>query len=182
MRILLLSGSTRPTSTNSAAVRAMHEAHVDGVETEVYTGLVGLPAFVPGDHEPPPEVDDLRRKVARADAVVICTPEYAGTLPGSLKNLLDWLVSSGELVDKPVAWVNVAAAGRGRGAVAMLQTVLGYVSARLLSDACADIPVPRDAVDVDGVISDRHLVERFADLLAVVSAACRDQNGGADSR
>ena len=58
----------------------------------------------------------LRRQLADADAVLFCTPEYAGTLPGSLKNLLDWTVGGGELYGKPVAWINVANPGRGDGA------------------------------------------------------------------
>jgi chromate reductase len=81
----------------------------------------------------PASVVALRAAIAKADAVVFCTPEYAGTLPGTFKNLLDWTVGGGELYGKPVAWVNVAGPGRGTGADATLATVLGYVGARILS-------------------------------------------------
>jgi NAD(P)H-dependent FMN reductase len=90
----------------------------EGVTTVLYEGLSDLPAFNPdGDGERPhAAVADLRQQLAASDAVLFCTPEYAGTLPGSLKNLLDWTVGSGELYGKPVAWINVANSGRGEGA------------------------------------------------------------------
>ena len=61
--------------------------------------------------------------------MLFCTPEYAGTLPGSLKNLLDWTVGGGQFYGKPVAWLNVAAPNRGLGAQETLASVLGYVGA-----------------------------------------------------
>jgi len=77
---------------------------------------------------PGPRRRTPRCAIASADAVLFCTPEYAGTLPGSLKNLLDWTVGGTELTDKPVAWVKVAAdQRRGEGAHSTLATALGYV-------------------------------------------------------
>jgi len=85
--------------------------------------------------------------------VLFCTPEYAGTLPGSLKNLLDWTVGGGELYGKPAAWINVAAPGRGTGADATLRTVLGYVGADVLPSSGIRVNVPRDALDDRGEIT-----------------------------
>ena len=72
-----------------------------------------LPHFKPRhDREGEPvdaAVADLRAHVAAADAIVICTPEYAGALPGALKNLLEWTVGDGGTYHKPVAWINVSA-------------------------------------------------------------------------
>ena len=138
VRILLVSGSTRGASGNTAALRTIRDVAPDGVSAVLYEGLAGLPAFNPdddGDNVPGP-VAELRNEIAEADAVVFCTPEYAGTLPGSFKNLLDWTVGGGELYDKPVAWVNVANEGRGGGAQATLETVLGYVGAQTAEAAC----------------------------------------------
>ncbi len=68
--------------------------------------------------------------------MLVCTPEYAGTLPVSFKNALDWTVGGTELTDKPVAWVKVAAdVRRGEGAHATLATVLGYVQAKVIDGA-----------------------------------------------
>jgi NAD(P)H-dependent FMN reductase len=163
--LLLISGSTRAGSTNTAALRTAASLVPDDVTAMLYDGLVTLPAFVPGDQEPPAAVAELRRTVEEADAVLFCTPEYAGTIPGSLKNLLEWLVGSGELNGKPVAWLSVAASGRGEGARETLETVLGYVDANLLTSACARIPVARDAVTTDGIIADPQVTAALRDML-----------------
>ncbi|MEV4757547.1 NAD(P)H-dependent oxidoreductase [Micromonospora sp. NPDC049559] len=173
-QLLLISGSTREGSTNTAALRTAASVVPEGATATLYGGLVSLPAFVPGDQAPPAAVTQLREAVETADAVLFCTPEYAGTLPGSLKNLLDWLVGSGELNDKPVAWLSVAAPGRGEGARTTLETVLRYVDAKLLASACARVPVPRDAVAPDGGIADQGiraaLAAAMADLVGALDA------------
>jgi NAD(P)H-dependent FMN reductase len=156
-RLLLISGSTREGSTNSAFVRTAVAVAPPGVDVVAYRGLAGLPHFNPdADRDPlPPAVAALRRAIAGADGVVFCTPEYAGTLPGSLKNLLDWCVGGTELSDKRVAWINVAAdPRRGAGAHAALDIVLRYVQADIAEEACASVPIARDAVGADGLIAD----------------------------
>lgn len=154
VRMVLISGSTRSGSTNSAALRTLHGASVDGVETDLYEGLAGLPVFNPDDDfDPlPPAVVGLRERIAAADGVLFSTPEYAGALPGSFKNLLDWTVGGPEMYAKPVAWVNVAAEGRGGHADASLRTVLGYLHAEIVEAAQRRITVPRDAVGDDGLV------------------------------
>ncbi|HZR51477.1 MAG TPA: NAD(P)H-dependent oxidoreductase [Streptosporangiaceae bacterium] len=169
MRILLISGSTRGGSGNTAALRTVQALAPDGVTAELYGGLAALPAFNPDDdHDPlPPAVGELRARIAAADAVLFCTPEYAGTLPGSLKNLLDWTVGGGEMYGKPVGWINVAAEGRGSGAAEHLAIVLGYVGTVAVQQACVRLPVPRDAVGADGIIGDPQI---RAGLVSVASA------------
>jgi NAD(P)H-dependent FMN reductase len=142
--LLLICGSTRAGSSNFAAMRAVHELDLPGVRTDLYESLRELPAFVPDEQPVPAPVTDLLGRIRAADAVLICTPEYAGGLPGSLKNLLDWTVGGGELYEKPVAWLDVANPGRGEGARAQLAVVLRYVGARVVSDACVHVEVERD--------------------------------------
>lgn len=168
-RILLISGSTRAGSTNSALLRTAARCAPAGVEAVVYDGLTELPHFTPdADREPlPAPVQQLRAAIAGTDAVLFCTPEYAGTLPGSFKNLLDWTVGATVLTDKPVAWVNAAAdPRRGGGAHATLATVLGYVQARVVEDACRHVPVPREAVGPDGLIADAGTQDAIREVLA----------------
>jgi chromate reductase len=156
-RVLLISGSTRSASTNIAMCRTAVECAPAGVTAVHYPDIAELPHFNPDhDREPlPTSVADLRAAIASADAVLFCTPEYAGTLPGSFKNVLDWTVGGTELTGKPVAWVKVAPdARRGEGAHAALATVLGYVQARVVDQACVHIPIGREAVGPDGVASD----------------------------
>ena len=105
MHLVAISGSLKQSSANSALVRAMHDAAPDHVE--VWDGLGDLPHFTPDDDGGAPVVS-LRDAVTRADALLVATPEYAGGMPGSLKNALDWLVGTGELYDKPVVVVSAA--------------------------------------------------------------------------
>jgi chromate reductase len=152
--VLLISGSTRSASTNTAALRTVAALAPTGIETPWYDALVDLPAFNPDDGGTAhPAVVALHQQISGADAVLLCTPEYAGTLPGSLKNLLDWTVGTADLYEKPTAFLNVAAPGRGDGAVATLISVLGYVGARVDPDACARLPVSRDDIGPDGLVT-----------------------------
>lgn len=182
-RILLITGSTRGGSTNTAALRTIERVAPPGVTAVLYEGLAGLPAFNPDDDGPgaetPAAVAELRRRVADAGAVVFCTPEYAGTLPGSFKNLLDWTVGDGGLYGKPVAWVNVANEGRGGGAQATLDTVLGYVGAAVVEAACRRLPVARDWVGPDGVITDAGFRTAMAEVAATLAATVAGDGGGA---
>jgi len=153
--ILLISGSTRRGSGNTAALRTVQAVAPDGVTAHLYEGLAALPAFSPDEDEKPPgPAADLRARIAAAGALLFCTPEYAGTLPGSLKNLLDWTVGGGEIYGKPVGWINVAVGGRGTGAEEHLAMVLRYVGAVAVPGACVRVPVPREAVGPDGTITD----------------------------
>jgi chromate reductase, NAD(P)H dehydrogenase (quinone) len=175
LRLLLVTGSTRRGSTNSAAVHTA-QGLLDGMaEAKVYESLADLPAFNPDDDfDPlPPAVAALRREVADADAVVFCTPEYAGTLPGALKNLLDWTVGGEEMYGKPATWINVAGPGRGAGAEETLATVLGYVKARVLDASGARVPVPHDAIGPDGLIADAGVRHALSDALAAIVAELR---------
>lgn len=171
VRILLVSGSTRSGSTNTAALRTAEAVAADGVVGLIYEGLVGLPPFNPDDDgEPPhPAVVDLRQQITSCDAVLFCTPEYAGALPGSFKNLLDWTVGGGELYGKPVAWMNVAAEGRGLNAEISLASVLRYVGADAVEAACVRLPVPRDAIDPDGLVADVNFQNRVGQLLRTMA-------------
>jgi chromate reductase, NAD(P)H dehydrogenase (quinone) len=174
MNVLLISGSTRGGSANTAALVTAAALAPAGVTAVLYRGLDALPAFNPdhdGDRVPGP-VAELRRQIEEADAVLFCTPEYAGTLPGSFKNLLDWTVGGAQLYGKPVAWVNVAAANRGHGAHQTLATVLGYVGAVVIESACRHIRVDRSAIGPDGAITDPGFAAGLAEVWAgLVSAS-----------
>ena len=172
VRLLLVTGSTRRRSTNSAALLTARALLDGGARADVYDSLAGLPPFNPDDDfEPlPAPVVALRSAIADADAVVFCTPEYAGTMPGTLKNLLDWTVGGPEMYGKPATWINVAGPGRGAGAEATLATVLGYVGARVLEVSGVRVPVPHDAIGEDGLIADKGVRASLADALRAIVA------------
>jgi chromate reductase len=170
VQILLISGSTRAASGNTAALRTAQAVAADGIAAELYDGLASLPAFNPDDdYDPLPlPVRDLRQRIAAADAILFCVPEYAGTLPGSLKNLLDWTVGGGEMAGKRSGWINAASGGRGGGAQEHLAMVLGYLGAVAVDAACVELPVPRDAVQPDGTIADPAFRAAIAEILAAL--------------
>jgi chromate reductase len=163
-RILLISGSTDPSSVQSAALRTACRIAPADLTVEMYSGLRGLPPFTPGGATAPETVADLQKHVAAADVLLFSTPEYAGSLPGSLKNLLDWLIAGGDLHDKPAAWLSLAAPGQDEGARAALESALDYGNARVLRWACARIPLAQ-AVDADGMITDMRLRLAVTDML-----------------
>ena len=173
MQILLVSGSTRASSGNAAALRTVQAVAAEEIAADLYDGLAALPAFNPDDdHEPlPPLVRDLRLRIEAADAILFCVPEYAGTLPGSLKNLLDWTVGGSEMAGKRAAWINVASGGRGGGAQEHLAMVLGYVGAVAVDAACIQLPVPRDAVQADGTIADAAIRAALTEVLAALASS-----------
>jgi len=161
VRILLVSGSLRAGSTNTALLRTAQAVAPEGVETTLYEGMASLPHFNPDDDAegtaPHPAVAELRAAIASADALLFSTPEYAGALPGAFKNLLEWTVGDASTYRKPVAWVNTSGPAAPTGAADAhdsLRKVLGYVGAAIVEDACARIPVARGAVDEDGLITD----------------------------
>ncbi|TDD77731.1 NADPH-dependent oxidoreductase [Actinomadura darangshiensis] len=175
-KVLMICGSLRKGSTNEAALRTALAVAPAGLDGTLYTGMGDLPHFNPDDDRDPldPVVADLRAAIGAADALLICTPEYAGALPGSFKNLLDWTIGGGEIYEKPVAWLNAAspAAPTGGGdAHASLRKVLGYASAAIIEDACARIPVTRPDVGEDGLVRTAEPRERIAGALAALAAA-----------
>ncbi|MDR6323232.1 NADPH-dependent FMN reductase [Actinoplanes couchii] len=168
--VLLVPGSTRDGALHTAALRTAARFAPPEITTRLYDGLRALPAFAPGE-EPPAEVVRLRALVVEADAILFSTPEYAGSLPGSLKNLLDWLVDGGDLEGKPAAWLSVVGPGRDDGARAALESVLGHGNARLMEAGCVRLPLEMASVDEAGFVTDERLHVALGDILHVLIEA-----------
>lgn len=135
VRILAICGSLQEKSGNLTLLRAAQAAAPAGVEVRLYDGLRGLPHFNPDleTGQAPPAVSELRQAISGSDALFIAMPEYGHSLPGSLKNAIDWLIGSGELEGKLVAITSaVPAPERGRLGLAALSGTLGAVSARIV--------------------------------------------------
>ncbi len=152
--LLALSGSLRADSSNATILRHLARLAPDGVKAVLYEGLGDLPLFSPerdGD-APPAAVTDLRRQLAAADGVLICTPEYAFGIPGALKNALDWTVGSGEFSEKPVAFVT--ASGLGERAHQALGWVLEALGARVVPGGTLLISGVRTKVSAQHGVTD----------------------------
>ena len=168
MRILVIAGSLRAQSFNAALGRAASDLAPEGAEVEVYEGLANLPLYdqdldeLHGD--PPAAVRDLRKRIEDADAVFVVTPEYNGSIPGVLKNAIDWVSArhrGSSLLNKTVA---VAGATTGQyGAIWAqqdLRRVLGISGARVIE---GEVPVSRaqDVFDEEGRLRDPLVAERL---------------------
>jgi chromate reductase len=140
----------------------------------IYNGMDNLPHFSPDrDFEySPASVLDLREQLKGADAVIICTPEYAFGMSGSLKNLLDWTVSSGEFVNKPVAaWSASPLQTGGSKAHAWLIQVLGVLTAEIVIGASLNIPFIKTRMDADGEVADAAISVSLTAALAALANA-----------
>ena len=152
--ILAISGSLRSGSSSHAILHFLRQLVPPGITFTIYDNLAQIPPFDPGlDHESPPDtVVELRSFINHADALVICTPEYAFGIPGQLKNSLDWMVSSGTLADKPVALIT--ASSSGEYAHPSLLRTLGALSANVIESASLLISFIRSKMDSKGDITD----------------------------
>ncbi len=186
LQALLISGSLRAASTNTAVLETARAVAPDGLAMMLYDGMGELPHFNPDDDREGeavhPAVAELRRQVGAADALLICTPEYAGALPGALKNLLEWTVGDAGTYRKPVAWINASGPAAPTGAADAhdsLHKVLGYVGADVVEGACVRVPLTRDAVGPDGMIADPQIREQIAMTLTVLAehVTHRDADG-----
>jgi NAD(P)H-dependent FMN reductase len=112
-KILAIIGSTKNRSTNWVLVKALQELAADKADIIIYDEITALPFFNPDlDNDTPPAVVvRLREQIAQSDAVIISTPEYVFSLPGVLKNALEWMVSTRVFAGKPVALLTAAASG-----------------------------------------------------------------------
>jgi chromate reductase, NAD(P)H dehydrogenase (quinone) len=173
MRILAISGSLRAISFNTAALQAAVAVAPVGVEIALYTGLGNLPHFNPdrdGD-EPPEIVKVLRREVGLSDGLLIAAPEYAHGLPGSFKNVLDWLVSCVEFPGKPVGLINTSQ--RAIHAQGQLREIVETMSARLIESASITLPLMGRNLDAAGILTDPELSAQLRGAVVAFAAEIR---------
>ncbi len=168
MRILAISGSLKASSTNTALVRAIATMAPEDMEVTIYDGLGNLPHFTPDldDEKSPASVVHLRGLLCAADGVLICTPEYAFGVPGSLKNALDWTVSSGEINDKPVAAISASPLySGGDKAHASLLLTLTALGATVPDGGTLIVPGVKKKLDDNGTVSDPATAQALRSVL-----------------
>ena len=164
-KILAIPGSLRNGSTNHNILKYFSTILPVGVEYTIYDNLGNIPPFDPGldNDNPPITIAYLRQLLSEADGIIICTPEYAFGVPGQLKNMLDWLVSSSSLVDKPIALITASLGGEH--AHASLLLTLGALSAKLNDDTNLLIQFIRSKMDEDGNLKDEETMESLQNIL-----------------
>jgi NAD(P)H-dependent FMN reductase len=169
--ILAISGSLRSGSSNHNILRFLSRLAPANISYFIYDRLADIPPFDPGmDHEHPPKaVSDLRNLIKNASGIMICTPEYAFGVPGQLKNMLDWMVSSSLLVDKPMALITASSVGTHAHAAILL--TLGALSAKVIDGATLLIPFIRSKIDGEGNITDEEAEKALREVMKVFSEA-----------
>jgi NAD(P)H-dependent FMN reductase len=173
VRVLAISGSLRRASSNGALVSAaVHVAPV-GVEVSIYRELADVPPFNPDldTDTAPTGVVRLRAALQACDAILISSPEYAHGVSGVLKNALDWVVGSGEMIDKPIALINASA--RATHADAALRETLTTMSGRVIDEASVTIPLEGSARDADVIAQDDYLSGLLRSALTALAHSVR---------
>src|SRR5919198_2259628 len=166
MKVPAISGSLRRDSYNTRLLHSAAELLPEGVELELWDGLKAVPPYDEDDDvEPAPAaVAALRAVVAGADAVLFATPEYNWSLPGQLKNAIDWAsrpLATNTFRNKPVAVVGSSTGAFGAvWAQAELRKVLGAVGARVVEGEVAVGHAP-ERFDEHGILADENLREQL---------------------
>jgi chromate reductase len=170
MKILGLSGSLREQSHNSRLLAGTRGLLPSGVELDLFERLADIPPYSEdGEHELPPAVIELAAALERADALLVATPEYNGSIPGHLKNALDWV--SRPAAGEPVKGMPAAVLGVSTGlfgavwAQAEMRKVLTTMGARVVD---RELPIGQapDTLSPDGLPSDEEAAQHIAATLA----------------
>ena len=170
MRVLAISGSLRRDSNNAALLRALRDEAPAGVEVEVWDGLKEIPPYdADDDLDPgPATVEAFRALVREADAVFFATPEYNSSIPGALKNALDWAsrpLATNAFRNMPVAVIGSSAGAFGGGwAAAELRKVLGAMGARVTEVEMA-VGHAHDKLDETGELADHEVRDDLREAL-----------------
>ena len=176
--LLAIGGSLRRASYNSALLRAAAASCPPGVEFVLWSGLGAIPAYDEDLERVPPPVVRLKEELASADAVLFATPEYNGSVPGALKNALDWAslpFRSNPLRGKPVAVVGASGGVFGAAwAQAELRKVLRTIGAQVEE---RELVVPRahHAFDGDGTLRDPETVAALRTVTLRLLEATREE-------
>lgn len=154
IKILAISGSTRQSSSNLNLIKAIADLASETFSVNIFGGLSGLPHFNPDrDNENVPvQVTEFRRQLREAEGILICTPEYAIGVPGTLKNAIDWTVSSMEFSKKPVALITASLSGE-KAHSSLLGTLL-IIEAKMTAETQLLIPFMKTKINDNCKITD----------------------------
>ncbi|KAA0994202.1 NAD(P)H-dependent oxidoreductase [Dyadobacter sp. UC 10] len=154
MNLLGISGSLRTESTNTIILRAVESLLPENTSFQIFQGLDEIPHFIPGV-EDPHGVVKFKTALRQADGIMICTPEYAFGVPGTLKNALDWTVATGEFNEKPVSAISASPlhTGGDKALASLLLTLTALGTVRNENSALS-IPDSKHKVEI-GSLTDK---------------------------
>jgi len=177
MKVLGISGSLRRDSHNTELLRAAAKLLPPGTDWALHDGLKTIPPFDEDEeHAAPPSVIRFRDEIAAADVVLFSTPEYNSSIPGHLKNALDWVsrpIETNSLRNKPVAVIGASTGMFGAvWAQAELRKVLASIGARVVD---AELPVPsaHELLGDPAAVAESGLHEQLDGILSELLAEAR---------
>ena len=175
MKLLAISGSARAQSTNTALLQALANLTPSDIEIEVFAGIGDLPVFAPDrEGDATPEiVRAFQQKIVEADGLIVASPEYVRTLPGGLKNAIDWLVSGEHVIGKPIVLAH--ASHRGDDMLQTLRTVLSTISSNFNPGIFLRVPVMKQLPEAIAALMTQPEIRLTAEkFLNDFAAFCRD--------
>ncbi|GAB2796258.1 hypothetical protein GCM10027275_46950 [Rhabdobacter roseus] len=165
-RVVAIAGSTRQNSVNHSLIKALADLAADRLDMIVYEGIGSLPSFNP-DHDGEKvdaSVAEFRQLLRTANGLLICTPEYARGVPGSLKNAIDWTVSTAEFPHKPTMLITASTDGT-YGHRALMET-LKALEAKNIENLQLVIQHAKTKISADHTITDEGTLSAVEELLA----------------
>lgn len=174
MEIFAISGSIRDDSYNFALLKAMAALSPENMNINVFDNIHNIPIFNPeiDDENLPEPVVDLIAKLRASDGVIISTPEYAHGVPGALKNMLDWLVSSDVLTLKPIVVTSVSTSGLGGvRAYSPLVLILSAMNTHVVIEGSLNIPYAKNKFDENNNLQDELTKKAITVSLLVLEQA-----------
>lgn len=179
-KIMAILGSLRSNSVNELLLRHLSDKYRDTLDIRRYNGLAGLPHFNPDiDNEMLPQsVQEFREQIEAADGIVICTPEYVFSLPGALKNALEWTVSTTLFSGKPVALI--VASGLGEKAFESLMLIMDTLGAKVGKNATLLISGARSKIKHLSSITDQTTAQELDKLMQALLETIPDNQAVLD--
>jgi NAD(P)H-dependent FMN reductase len=173
-KIFAISGSTRSNSSNLKILKQIAELSKALFELKIFEGLAEIPHFNPDldTENPPQQVTSLRNEIQEADGVIICSPEYVFSLPGSLKNALEWCVSTTIFSKKKVGLITASASGeKGHEE---LQLIMKTIEAHFNEDTSLLIQGVRGKVNAEGTIVDNLTLKQIQKFITEFDKQIRE--------
>jgi chromate reductase, NAD(P)H dehydrogenase (quinone) len=179
--ILAIIGSTRTNSSNFRLVKKLEELTTDIFEISFFEGLSQLPHFNPDlDNENlPTQVFNFRQQIASAEGIIICTPEYVFSLPGSLKNAIEWCVSTTVFSQKPVGLITASASGEK--AHEELKLVMKTVESKFTEETTLLIKGIKGKFNEKGNLTDAETIARLKKFVAAFDEQLNDRSANSNS-
>jgi len=172
-KVIAICGSTRQNSTNHSLIKAIVDLSAESLDITIYNAIANLPQFNPDNdgENVADEVADFRQQVNNAEGIIICTPEYAHGVPGTLKNAIDWTISSSQFPHKPTMLITASTDGRF-GHKALLET-LRAIEAKDIENLQLVISFAKTKITKESKITDNKtlydvqaLLTRFIQILS----------------